>query len=98
MHSTATPTSANTAVHILAAPRALSSSMAKLDDQRKGDILPGDTHRSPADTHNQGHPAQIVVHDDHVGGLDGRVGAQRAHGDATSLRVSTGASLIPSPI
>jgi hypothetical protein len=45
-----------------------------------------------------GDSAQVVVHDQDVGGFHGRVGPRRAHRDPDLAAASAGASLMPSPV
>ena len=79
---TVTPTSAKTAIHMVARPRAASTSTATLMPTAKPDVLPGDAEGAAGDADGGGNLGGLVVHEHHVGGLDGGVGAQGAHGDA----------------
>ncbi len=54
----------------------------RLDAQRQHDVLKKDAPRAPGELDDFGDAAQIIVHDDDVRSLHGRVGSCRTHGQA----------------
>ena len=79
---TATPTSAKTAIHMLAMPKAARMSTANLMPRANTMFC----HTMPmvlrATAMARAMERGIVIHQDHIGGLDGGVGAHGSHGDA----------------
>ena len=54
----------------------------RLDTQRQHDVLKKDAPRAPGELDDFGDAAQIVIHDDDVRSLHGRVGSCCTHGKA----------------
>ena len=52
------------------------------DANSKCDVFLGDAEGPAGDAHCGGNLGRFVVHEYNIGGFDGGVGAQRAHGDA----------------
>ena len=77
-----TPTSAKIASHMFARPSAPSDQADELDADGKDDVLVDDAQALAGDPDRLGDLHRIVVHQDHVRGLDRRVRPHGAHGDA----------------
>jgi len=52
------------------------------DGQGEGDVLPDDAPGFAGQSDGKGEQVQVVAHEDHVGRLQGHIGAGAAHGDA----------------
>ena len=80
MASTSTPTSAKTAIHMLASPVAPSTSTSALTARAKITFCQT-IFMVRRDPHGQRDLGRVVVHQDNVRGLNGGIAAQGAHGD-----------------
>lgn len=81
MASTSTPTSAKTAIHMLASPVGAQHQYQRLDRQGEDNILPDDLHGAAGKPNGQRQLAGGIVHQDDISGLNGGIAAQGAHGD-----------------
>ena len=70
---TATPTSANTAAHILAMPAAPRISISPLTPRAKNNILFNNFQRSSGNTDDGCYFHRIVIHKNHIGGFNGGI-------------------------
>ena len=96
---TETPTSAKTASHMLAMPKAPEyQDQSALTARAKTIFWRTMRQGLSGNAYDGGNLGDIVVHQNHVCRLDGRIGTHTSHGDADiGTGYDTGASLIPSP-
>ena len=81
MASTSTPTSAKTAIHMLASPVAPSTSTSALTARAKITFCQTIFHGAAGKPNGQRQLAGRIVHQDDISGLNGGIAAQGAHGD-----------------
>ncbi len=94
---TETPTSANTASHILATSSRAHQKHNRLNRQGKHDILVRDCHCLASDFNHTCNLRRVIIHQDNVRRLDRRVTSHASHCNTDICAGENRASLMPSP-